>query len=50
MEEEKVKCDCGKKIKVASMPTHLKSRRHVTFLQNPKRLQINHEKTKISFD
>jgi len=47
---EKVKCECGKLIKPTSMQTHVKSRKHLTYLQNPKRLTINHEKRKISFE
>jgi len=36
---QKVKCECGKLIKPASMPTHLKSKKHVTYLENPTRIK-----------
>jgi len=49
-EETKVRCPCGKKIKQSSMVTHLKSKKHITYLQNPKRLVISHEKSKVTFD
>lgn len=32
---EKIKCACGKEVKQASMPTHLKSKKHRTYVENP---------------
>ena len=46
----KIRCACGKIIKPTSMITHLKSKKHITYLQNPNRFTISHEKIKVGFD
>ena len=46
---ESVRCPCGKVIRPASMTTHLLSKKHKTYVENPTRLKICHEKRIVSF-
>ena len=46
----KVKCECGKIVKESSMDAHIKSRKHLIFLNFPNRIVVNHQKIKVSFE
>lgn len=50
MEQEKIKCACGSKIQKNSLQAHLKSKKHIKFIENPNKFKIIQGNYTIDFN